>query len=388
MKANRKVGFFLPIPLSQSSPNRRFNLGPDLEDRTQSTDNGLFSCCLDFRMNRLPQLTPLNVESIVKQIQDAESILLTTHKQCDGDGLGAALGLYHALKKMGKSVRAITVDEVPSKYSFLNFDSFLDIYEQPHRPIESTDLALIFDTNDKRQIAPLYGELEKNCKNILFVDHHPVLNKGPEPTLGSFIDTRAASTGEIAYFIVKALGVRLDKEIARALYTSIAFDTQIFRFIKSSSASYLIGAELLEFERDPEEIHRKLFSTYSREKVDFLSRTLGRIEYYGENRVAVIEIKKSDLDEFGLHADDSRDVIDFVMHIQALQAAVLMREDQPNKYKLSLRSKGKIEVLGIAENLGGGGHLYASGAYVEDSFVNIREQVVTQLLQRLDIAGS
>ncbi len=69
------------------------------------------------------QLNLLNVDSLVRRIRSAKSIILTTHKQCDGDGLGAILALFHALKKTGVAVRAVTVDAVPRKYGFL----------EPHR---------------------------------------------------------------------------------------------------------------------------------------------------------------------------------------------------------------------------------------------------------------
>ena len=154
-------------------------------------------------MNSFPRLTTLKVDSLVKRIKSAKSILLSTHKQCDGDGLGAMLGLYHALKKDGKKVRVVTVDGVPHRYSFLKPEKFLDVFEDDHPEIEKTDLALIFDTNDKRLVEPLYEVLEDKVNTVLFVDHHPVLNQGPEPTPGSYINTKAASTGEIAYFLIR-----------------------------------------------------------------------------------------------------------------------------------------------------------------------------------------
>ena len=186
-------------------------------------------------MSTTPRLNNLDVDPIAKKIRAAQSILLSTHKQCDGDGLGAQLALYHALRKIGKNVRIVCVDEVPKKYFFLEPEKYLEHFEGGlQTPIEKTDLVLIFDTNDRRLVEPLYSTLEEKAKQILFVDHHPVLNQGPEPTTGSFIDTRAASTGEISYFIIKALGIHLDENIAKALYTSIAFDTQLFKFVKSA----------------------------------------------------------------------------------------------------------------------------------------------------------
>jgi phosphoesterase RecJ-like protein len=234
-------------------------------------------------------------------------------------------------------------------------------------------------------VDPLYAELEKHCREILFVDHHPVLNQGPEPTPGSFIDTRAASTGEISYFLIKGLGIRLDENIARALYTSIAFDTQLFRYVKSSPTSHLICAELLEYERNPEEIHQCLFSTHTIGKVAFLSKVLSQIEFFGNGSVAVLKLRSQDLDDHDLEMDDSRDVIDMIMNINSLQAAALFREEAPNTYKLSLRSKGKIEILGVAESFQGGGHLFAAGALLHGKYQDLKLQVVNQLLHRLDV---
>lgn len=335
-------------------------------------------------MPSTPRLNHLNVDSLVTKIQSAQSILLSTHKQCDGDGLGAQLALYHALRKTGKDVRVVCVDAIPKKYNFLEPEKYLQTFEGPHRPIEQTDLALIFDTNDRRLVEPLFSELQKKCSEILFVDHHPVLNNGPEPTVGSFIETQAASTGEISYFIIKALGIHLDEKIARALYTSIAFDTQLFKYVKNSATSHLISAELLEHVNNAEEIHRHLFSTHTIEKVAFLSKVLGEIEYYGDGRVAVLKLRAKDLLDHNLDMDDSRDVIDQIMNIISLQAAALFREDAPNEYKLSLRSKGNIEVLGVAENFEGGGHMFASGALIRGNYQKIKEEVVSLLLKRLD----
>src|SRR4051812_22548430 len=162
-----------------------------------------------------PSLSALNVDSLVRRIKAAQSLILSTHKQCDGDGLGAMLALYHGLRKTGKKVRVVLVDACPRKYHFLEPEKHLEVFEGKHEPIGATDLGLIFDTNDRRLVEPLFGAMTSKVKDILFVDHHPVLNEGPEPTAGSFIDVRAASTGEISYFILKGLGIRFDERIAQ-----------------------------------------------------------------------------------------------------------------------------------------------------------------------------
>ena len=335
-------------------------------------------------MSQTPSLSNLNIDSLLRRIQAANSVLITTHKQCDGDGLGALLALYHALKKSGKVVRAMCVDEVPKKYRFLEPEKHLEVFEGQHAPIAPTDLALIFDTNDRRLVEPLYAAMEKQCKNILFVDHHPVLNKGPEPTPGSYIETRAASTGEISYFIIRGLGIRIDERIAQSLYASICFDTQLFRFVKNSVNSHLIAAEMLTHITNADEIHRSLFSTHTIEKVAFLSKILGQIEYAGQGQIAVIKLRAEDLKAHNLDMDDSRDVIDMIMNINSLEAAVLFREDAPNEYKMSLRSKGRLEVLGVAEAFQGGGHMFASGASIKGTYEDFKAKVVKLLENGLD----
>lgn len=334
-----------------------------------------------------PSLSVLNVDFLVRQIKAAGSIILSTHKQCDGDGLGALLALYHGLRKSGKKVRVILVDAVPKKYAFLEPERHLEIFESPHAPVEPTDLCLIFDTNDRRLVDPLYSTLEANCREILFVDHHPVLNQGPEPTAGSYVETRAASTGEISYFILKGLNIRLDPRIAQSLYTSIAFDTQLFKFVRNSVNSHLVAAELLTHINNAEQIHRHLFSTHTIDKVAFLAKVLGQIEYFGSGQVAVLKLQAKDLRDHNLDMDDSRDVIDMLMNVNSLQAAALFREDAKNEYKLSLRSKGKVEVLGIAEAFQGGGHMFASGAYVRGVYADLKRKIVQLLLDRLDSAN-
>ena len=168
------------------------------------------------------------IELTAQKIKDAQSIILTTHRQCDGDGLGSELAIFHALKKIQKNVRILNVDATPRKYSFLSPDTYIQYFDGEFDPIAPTSLALIFDTNDKRLVEPLYQSLEKQCAEIVFVDHHPILQTGPAPTPSSIIATQAASTGELAYDLIKALNIELDEKIAQALYTSIVFDTQLF----------------------------------------------------------------------------------------------------------------------------------------------------------------
>jgi bifunctional oligoribonuclease and PAP phosphatase NrnA len=304
-------------------------------------------------------------EQIVKDIQAAKTILLTTHRQCDGDGLGAQLGMYHALRALGKNVRVLNVDATPNKYRFLTPDSYIQYFDSHHDLIQDVSLAIVFDTNDYRLLEPLYAEIEKNCKKILFVDHHPVLKTGPEPTAGSVINTNAASTGEMVFDIIKALGAPMNRDIARALYTSIAFDTQIFRYVRNSYRSHEIAAELLHYETEPSIIHKHIFGNFTALKYKYLSKVLSEMVFFYKDRLVFLQISSQELSQYGLSADDSRDLVDMMMNIESVEIAVVIREDEIGHFKVSLRSKGHFDVNALAETLGGGGHVFSAGASIK-----------------------
>lgn len=314
---------------------------------------------------------------VITAIREAKSILLTTHKQCDGDGLGAMLGMHHALKSMGKTVRALNVDATPPKYHFLEPDKHIQYFDGKYTPLESTDLTLVFDTNDKRLVSPLYEQLEKVSKKILFIDHHPILQTGPTPTPGSWIDTKAASTGEMAFSLIEQLKVPLNRDISRAIYTSIAFDTQLFRYVRNSYRSHEIAAQLLRHETEPALIHKNLFGNFTAQKLKYLSQVLSTMEFSFKDRLVFLHIKSKDLFEKGLDLDDSRDLVDMIMDIESVDVAAVIREDEGSSFKVSFRSKGRITVNDLAESLGGGGHMFSAGASVTMPAKELTEKIMS-----------
>lgn len=323
------------------------------------------------------------MQKIIDLIQKAQKIILSTHRQCDGDGLGAEIAMYFALKQIGKDVQIINVDRTPKKYRYLQPDKMITHFDEAPQTDVKADLYLIFDTNDSRLLEPLYSQIIKHQPTICFIDHHPVLQQGPKPSETSYIDVRAASTGELAYQLITSLDINLNRDIARALYTSITFDTQLYRYVRNVSTSHLIAAKLLEYDINPEEIHRYLFANQTIGKIAFLSKVLSQIEYHAGGRLAVLKMKLSDLIEHNLDMDDVRDVIDMIMNIDTLEAALILREDRKDEFKISLRSKGRIEVVSIAESVGGGGHAHAAGATCLGEYQKIKEQILNLLLVKM-----
>lgn len=314
--------------------------------------------------------------SLIDLIKDSKSFILSTHTQPDGDGIGSQLALYWALKKIGKEVRIINVDDIPKKYDFLDPHHVIETVSNLKKPMGQADIALIFDTNDQELLLNLWPLLEKNCKQISFVDHHPVLERHPLQANEHLIDVEASSTGQIVFNLIKALQIPLDAQIALPIYSSIVFDTNYFRYIRGSPTPHLIVAELLRHNIEPQKIHRHLFGNHSPNKLKFLSRILGLVEYELDGRLALVRVKRADMDELGLENDETRDIIDMIMNVESIEAAILFRDEGKDSFKLSFRSKGLITVSHLAENLGGGGHQFASGVLMKGSFEEIKKNVL------------
>lgn len=305
------------------------------------------------------------MKELSDRILNANRILLTTHRNCDGDGLGAELGLHRSLSLAGKQAIVVNPDGTPKKYRFLNPDTHIQYYDENPLLPWVPDLVLVFDTNDHRLIEPLFSNLTEQSVPFAFIDHHPILKKGPSPNMGSWINTDAASTGEMAFDLIKQMNLPIDRDCARALYTSITFDTQLYRFVRNSPKSHLIAAELLGYDINPEEIHRHLFGNQTVQKMSFLAKALTEIEYHMNGQLAMLKLRECDIAEHQLESDEVRDIIDTIMNIESLQAAIIVKEEPNMDLKVSLRSKGLVEVLSVAESVGGGGHKFAAGALVK-----------------------
>lgn len=305
-------------------------------------------------------------------LKKARRVTVTTHRDCDGDGVGAMLAFYHTLKKLNIPVRILSVDVIPKKYSFLPGYQDIEVFH-PEKAPDLGDLLIAFDTNDSRRIEPLATWAQKSGE-VLFIDHHPILENGPHPGQGSLINIQAASTGEMTFDLVQFLKVEMDASIAQCLYTSIVFDTQLFRFIRKSPRSHQIAAELMVHSFDPTEIHRKLFGNQSPEKLRFLAKALSEIEYLHNGQIAYLSLRFEDFTQYQVDPEASRDVVDMMMNVEGVEIAVLIREESKAKLKVSLRSKGRFEVLSLAESWQGGGHLYAAGATLEKTSVSTLHQ--------------
>ncbi len=314
---------------------------------------------------------------LIQEIQKAQNIILSTHKNSDGDGLGSEISMYLALKKLKKTVRFFHSDTIPARYHFLTAEipeaDFLN-HLQLSTDSKPVDLVLIFDTHDPKLCSEVFDYSKLKNIPLFFIDHHVPTDYQTKKS-HNFIDEAASCTGEIVYQLIKQLKVPVDTQMATSLYSSLIFDTQNFRFIRDFHKPFQMASELLSTGIDYEKIQQQLFAQWNVAKMNYLSFIISEAIYKKNDTVAIIKIYKKDLARFQVEVDQISDFVDLFMQINSLTVAVVIREESTTYHKISFRSRHGSAALHWARSFNGGGHATSSGAWVEKSMSEIEDQL-------------
>ena len=306
----------------------------------------------------------------------APHFFISTHKFCDGDGLGAGLALYHGLKKKEQNVSFLTLEQPHFKYSFMDKKNIIQVFDKDKTALSKNAVFIFVDVNDTRLIEPLYSSAKTANSSVYFIDHHPMVQ---ENTMDHFfIDTEASSTAELIYKLLTELKIPIDEDIAVCLFSSIVFDTNLFRHIKNSPKPFSISAELLPKIKDVNVIYESLFKNRTTDTLRFMSQ-LEKIEYYSNNQIALLHLKKEDFKKYNVDVTEAYDLMVLVRDVDSIESTVLVIENEDGSFKLSLRSRNK-DLLPLAKSFNGGGHRHSAGAYIEnENLKDIKDKVISYL---------
>ena len=300
--------------------------------------------------------------NLLAALREEGPFLIATHVDPDGDAIGSALALSAALESMGKKTFVYSRDPVPKYYRFL---AGHDKFSSRLRDIIKDDPVLILvDCNTPARAAVEGYRFRKS----IVIDHHET-----EKDFGDirWIDHRAAATGLMIYYLLKALRITLAQDIAVNLYTAISVDTGTFRYSNTSAEVLRVSAGLVEAGADPDLIAVNLYESWDYKRFRLLVMALNTLEV--RNRVAVIHVTQKMFKETATRSEDTEHFSNFPRMIGAIKMAVLLRELDNGEWKASLRSRGLVNVARIAEKFGGGGHNNAAGFKIKADLKNVKE---------------
>lgn len=315
----------------------------------------------------------MDLQALIKILSDYSTFYISTHKYCDGDGLGAGLALCYGLKKQNKQAQFITLEEPHQKYQFLNQEKAIQVFDYQKDTFDKNAVLLVVDTNDPELVQPLYSSFKKTGQKIIFIDHHPVIHNKKEDEF--FIDTKASSTAEIVHTLFQKIKIPLDEQMATALFTSIVFDTNQFRAVKNSPAPFEMAGQLIPHIKNLDTIYNSLFKTLTVEKLNFFN-VIQNIEYFHNKTLAFLFLTEKDLQKYKTDINQAYDLMDMVKDIDSIQATALVVQNKDGSCKLSLRSQNR-DLLPLVSQFQGGGHPHSAGAYVKGkSLEDIKKTIV------------
>jgi len=316
----------------------------------------------------LQQETMQGIEEVRSILASPKNIIITSHRNPDGDAIGSSLAMLHWLSGMGHRVMTAFPSEYPSVYNWMPGVKDVRIHDFEDEDIEAfiatADVHVILDYNSLSRIDKLGTALAKHELYTLLIDHHLY----PD-AMGDFIlsDTDASSTCELVFRFIRAFSSQasITPDIADCLYTGIVTDTGSFQY-STSPALFRTVADLQEIGVDNHALNHLIFNNLPEKSLRLLGHCLyNRMEILDDFNTGIIFLNKHDFQVFDIQRGDTEGIVNYLLRVKKVQMAAFFRQ-QPSIVKISFRSKGDFSVEEIAKNhFNGGGHRNASGGYMK-----------------------
>lgn len=309
------------------------------------------------------------IKEILAAISSGNKFFITAHVRLDGDALGSELALYLMLKDLGKEVVICNQDPTPEHYRFL--PAAEQIVHHVDR-IEEYDVGLILDCSELERVGNISLDIAK-IKTLINIDHH-VSNDGFSRL--KLLDPKASSTGELLYRLMRKMHVKMTKDICTNLYAAILTDTGGFRYSNTRHETLRAAGDLLEGGADPQWISENIYESDSPAKLKLLSKVMETLDMNLELKTASMVVTFEHLRQTGATMDHTDGFVDIPRTVKGVDIAMLYSQTGEKQFKLSLRSKGHINVEKIARRFGGGGHINAAACRIDGNIETIKSQVL------------
>jgi len=311
------------------------------------------------------------LNQVLAEIERRERFVLTSHARPDGDAVGSTLACGEILRRMGKQAEVILHDGVPRIYQQLPFAGHATQAQRVNGNFEAAIL-LECDSVQRTRLEGLEGRF------LISIDHH---KSGRDFANLNWIDAKAVATAEMVFRLAKAAGVKISAEIATCLYTAVLTDTGAFMFQGTSEHTFELARELVLAGADPTLCARPIYFGHSTAKLRLLGAALSALQREGS--LAWIWVTQGQMERVGAKEEDCEGLVNYALSIGDVEVAVFFRELPDGRFRVSLRSKGRLEVSGIAEEFGGGGHACASGCSVDGPLHAAVEKVLGKVRPQL-----
>ena len=306
------------------------------------------------------------LSQVVELIENKQKFGITTHIKPDGDGVGSSLGLYWLLRSLGKDAEVIVRGEIPASYRSLPGADEIRNVENVDRDY---DAVFVIECSDLER--PGIKGLDETC--TVNIDHHAT--SAHFGTI-NWIDSTASAVGEMVYNLCKAIGGRVTREIAECVYMALVTDTGSFHYSNTTDRTLKVASELVRAGAKPADVSEAVYNNYPWSRIELMRQVLNTIKRDETGKVAWMRQTLQMRENAGAVDGDNNGFVNIPLAARDVLAVVYMREVGEGRYRVSLRSKGGINVAKVAETFGGGGHKNAAGLQVEGDWDEKEREIV------------
>jgi bifunctional oligoribonuclease and PAP phosphatase NrnA len=323
-----------------------------------------------------------HIQRIVDAIRPRERFVISSHSRPDGDSIGSQLAMAYALRAMGKHVTVVNRDAAPGPLAAFPGVSAIEIAD---RVSGDFDAAIIMECGDLERTG--VDGLDRYF--LINIDHHPG-NSGYGDI--NWFDASASACGEMVFDLVKALGVPLSVDIATHVYLAILTDTGSFHYSSISPRTFDICKQTLEAGVNPVDIARSVYDSNHMGRLKLFGAVLSAMQIDPTGRIAIVYLDHEMARAAGGTYEDTEGLINLPLTVKEILAVVFFKQVEGDEYRVSLRSKGSIDVGTLAKEFGGGGHRNAAGCTISGPIDALQKQFIEKIeqaiaLQDATIAG-
>ncbi len=313
-------------------------------------------------------------QQIVDAIHQKHRFVVSSHARPDGDSIGSQLAFAYAARALGKEVTVVNRDAAPPP--LMAFPGVPSIQIADHVSGDF-DAAVIMECGDLAR--PGVAGLEQYF--VINIDHHPGnTNYGAL----NWFDESAAACGEMVFDLVTALKVPLSREIATHIYLAILTDTGSFHYSSISPRTFEICRECLEAGVDPVMVARNVYDSNNMGRLKLFGAVLGAMQIDQSGRIAIVYVDHEMARAAGGTYEDTEGLVNLPLTVKEIEAVVFFKQEKGDEYRVSLRSKGEIDIGVIAKEYGGGGHKNAAGCTITGPIEELQKALIEKLEGAID----
>lgn len=319
-------------------------------------------------------MTSPELDQIVEIVRAKQRFVISSHARPDGDSIGSELAAAYALRAMGKHVTVVNADPAPGP--LMQFPGVPDILvtDEVTGPF---DAAIIMECSDLART----GVRGLDRCPVINIDHHPG-NTGYGQV--NWFDASAAACGEMVYDMVRALGMPLSKEVATHVYLAILTDTGSFHYSHITPRTFAICAEALEAGVDPVLAARNVYDSNNMGRLKLFGAVLSAMQIDPSGRIAIVYVDHAMANAAGGTYEDTEGLINLPLTVKEMLAVIFFKQMEGDEYRVSMRSKGDIDIGAIAKEYGGGGHKNAAGFTISGPIAALQKTFVEKIEQAID----